>query len=69
MAECRCCRKPVQDGMLACRIHWFMLPKPIRNAIWSTYRNGPSLDYAAAVSRADVFWKAKGIFIPATPKE
>lgn len=32
------CTKLVPDEMFACSSHWFSLPKPIRDAIWTAYR-------------------------------
>jgi hypothetical protein len=34
------CNQMVSDDMLACRTHWFSLPRGLRNAIWRTWRNG-----------------------------
>lgn len=34
------CRVPVPPTMWGCRKHWFMVPKPIRDRIWQTYRAG-----------------------------
>lgn len=47
------CTVPVPPHMLACRAHWFALPKAIRDAVWREYRAGqertktPSLRYLA----------------------
>lgn len=44
--------------MWGCRMHWFMLPKHIRNRIWATYRPGqeitktPSKEYIEAAEEA-----------------
>jgi len=38
------CAIQVPPKMLMCRRHWFMVPKPIRDAIWSTYRPGQETD-------------------------
>lgn len=34
------CAVPVKPEMLMCRRHWFMVPKPIRDAVWAAYRPG-----------------------------
>lgn len=45
------CDTPVPPRMFMCRAHWFMVPKPLRDRIWATYRPGqerdkqPSLEY------------------------
>lgn len=32
------CDAQTATGQLACKPHWFALPKPLRDAIWSTWR-------------------------------
>ena len=55
------CTKPVPPQMWGCRQHWFMVPKPIRDEIWRTYRVGqcddykPSAAYLTAARAAVVF--------------
>lgn len=44
------CNRPVPPEMFMCRPHWFSLPKPLRNNIWTAYRNGQCDDYQ--ISRA-----------------
>lgn len=34
------CRTPVPPRMFMCRRHWFLVPKPLRDGIWATYRPG-----------------------------
>lgn len=38
------CAREVPPRMFMCRSHWFSLPKPIRDAIWATYRPGQERD-------------------------
>jgi hypothetical protein len=51
--------------MFACRPHWFMLPKRLRDAIWATYRPGqeitkdPSPAYLEAAQAAADYLQAK----------
>lgn len=48
-----CCREEVNDGLLMCRRHWYMVPASLRAVItklWRTQRDG-SL-YRAAVKQA-----------------
>jgi len=58
------CNVSVPPEMFACRRHWFMVPKPLRDAIWRTYRDGqcdtldPSSEYCQA-ARAAVIAVAK----------
>lgn len=33
------CDVEAASGQLACKPHWFQLPKPLRDAIWETWRN------------------------------
>jgi len=48
------CRNQVPDNQLACRMHWFTLPLPIRKKVWHAYRvYGPgSLDHLEAITEA-----------------
>ena len=52
------CRTPVPPKMFACRLHWFALPKRLRDAIWATYEPGqeitkePSPEYIDAARAA-----------------
>lgn len=45
------CKTEVPPAMFMCKPHWYMVPKPLRDAIWATYRPGqeitkdPSLEY------------------------
>lgn len=38
------CRLPVPPEMLMCRVHWYMVPKPLRSRVWATYRRGQEVD-------------------------
>ena len=44
--------------MMMCRIHWFALRKPLRDAVWREYKNGqeisktPTARYMAVQQRA-----------------
>ena len=52
------CDKAVPPAMFMCKRHWFMVPKPLRDAIWMTYRHGqevsknPSDSYLRNASEA-----------------
>lgn len=53
------CEVQAQPGQLACRNHWFQLPKPLRDAIWSTWRNRGTNGlgaYSENVLSARKFW-------------
>ncbi|HQS18641.1 hypothetical protein [Reyranella sp.] len=45
------CEKQVPPAMWGCRMHWYMLPKDLRDKVWRAYRPGqeatmtPSRDY------------------------
>lgn len=39
------CETRVPPAMFMCRHHWFSLPKPMRDAIWRTYRPGQCDDW------------------------
>lgn len=38
------CTQVVVPALFMCRTHWYWLPKPMRDAIWKTYRKGQELD-------------------------
>lgn len=38
------CSTPVPPKMFMCRRHWFMVPKPLRGAVWAEYRPGQEID-------------------------
>jgi len=52
------CTVEVPEHIFMHREHWFMVPKPLRDAIWRTYRRGqevtkdPSDEYITAAKAA-----------------
>lgn len=48
------CDRRVPFHMLACRAHWYQVPKPIRDAVWRTYRDPGmgSPEHGAAIRAA-----------------
>lgn len=34
------CTVAVPPKLLMCRRHWYMVPKPLRDAVWTYYRPG-----------------------------
>ena len=34
------CRQHVSADRLMCRPHWYQVPKPLRDAVWATWRSG-----------------------------
>ena len=52
------CITEVPEAMWGCSKHWYMVPKPLRDAIWRTYRKNqevtknPSAEYIAAAKAA-----------------
>lgn len=42
----------IERGRFLCRAHWFALPKPLRDAIWATWR---AYQQALAEGRRDAF--------------
>jgi hypothetical protein len=38
------CTVEVPPKLFMCSVHWFMLPKPMRDRIWTTYRPGQEID-------------------------
>lgn len=58
------CEVYVPDAQLACRRHWFQLPKGLRNEINQHYVRGQSAAmmsdaYAAALADARSVWASK----------
>ena len=45
------CERQVPPAMWGCKVHWFKLPRSLRNRVWAAYRPGqendlqPSEDY------------------------
>ena len=37
------CPKEVPPAMWGCKLHWFALPKHLRDRIWATYRPGQEI--------------------------
>ena len=68
LGECRCCRAPIPRVMLACNMHWKMLPRELQWEIIKTHRNGDKAAYVANVSIADKLWQERGIWRPGEPK-
>lgn len=47
------CTKTVPREQLACRRHWYAIPRPLRDAVWTEYQRGPqSTAHMAAVNAA-----------------
>lgn len=49
------CELRVPYRMLACRAHWYAIPKPYRDAVWRAYDHGLGLgspEHAAAIRAA-----------------
>lgn len=60
----RGCTIAVPPAMFMCKRHWFMLPKPMRDAIWQTYRKGQEIDKSPSAAyldnaRAAILWLAE----------
>lgn len=48
------CTRQVANDLLACRDHWYAIPKSLRTAVWRAYR-GPGMgspEHLAAVRAA-----------------
>ena len=51
------CERSRQSSQLACRPHWYALPKDIRDAVWAGYRQGPLSDaHVTAMMDAREWW-------------
>jgi len=38
------CEIEIAPRLFMCRRHWFALPRPLRDAVWKTYRAGQESD-------------------------
>jgi hypothetical protein len=34
------CERPIDPSRLMCRVHWYMVPKKLRDEVWATWRSG-----------------------------
>jgi hypothetical protein len=61
--QCRVngCTNQHADDQLACRGHWFQLPKAVRDRIWRLFRNGPEDEHREACFAALQSLDAKGV--------
>lgn len=59
------CRTIVPPHMWGCRVHWFKIPKDLRDRIWATYRPGqevtktPSAEYIEAAKAVQEWIRAQ----------
>jgi hypothetical protein len=53
------CTEQVDRERLACRRHWYSLPKPLRDRIWSAYRNRQERTHWHLVQEAIAFLQAR----------
>lgn len=66
------CETAVPPEMWGCKKHWFMVPKPIRDRIWATYRRGqcddmnPSTEYCEAARDAVIAVAKREGIVPDT---
>jgi len=51
-----------QIGMLACRHHWYLLPRPLREAILIAFRGGNRRAYVGHVREAERVWQEFGVW-------
>lgn len=41
------CTREIRIDMLMCRSHWYMVPPPLRNAVWAAWQEGAGAGTAA----------------------
>lgn len=46
------CQRQVPPAMFACKSHWFLLPKQVRDDIWDAHRAGTASEHIAAMAAA-----------------
>ena len=44
--------------MLMCGYHWYQVPKPLRNAVWDTFRPGQEIDKRPSDAYRDAAYQA-----------
>ena len=60
------CDRQVPPAMWGCRLHWFRLPKALRDRIWDAYvpgqekRMDPSAEYLAVANEVREWIKTQG---------
>jgi hypothetical protein len=60
------CNRPVPPAAWGCRTHWYKLPKPLRDKIWTTFRPGqeesktPSRAYVEAAREVQAWIEEHG---------
>jgi len=67
--KCRCCGAQITMGKLACRYHWYALPRRLREAINSTWRGDDKASYAANIREAERLWQENGMWQQQPPPE
>ena len=50
------CQQRISRRLFACRIHWFQLSKPVRDAIWATVGQPGTRERVDAVKAATEEW-------------
>ena len=61
------CKRRVAMHMLMDRDHWYMVPKPLRSAVWDAWRNGAGAgtpEHMAAIRAAVEAVDAKIAAVP-----
>ncbi len=53
------CSEMMPHHILACKPHWFMLPRAIRDEVNVTWQSGDSTTYMAARQKAVDYWESK----------
>lgn len=52
------CIRIHRRNLFCCPVHWWKIPKPMRDEIWRTYRNGDGIfesDYLQACENAEAY--------------
>jgi hypothetical protein len=47
------CNQSVPPAMWGCRVHWYRLPKRLRDLIWATYEPGQEVDMTPSAEYLD----------------
>ena len=59
------CTTAVPPKVLACKPHWFEIPKPLRDKVWLAYQprqevtKTPSVEYLEVIREVMAYWKGE----------
>lgn len=55
------CQQRVPFEQLACRRHWYMVPKPLRDALWRAWRSDDMAEHSRVREEIVQFWTTAAV--------